>query len=44
MDWNFNNSFFSLSMNQLFNRAGAAETENINEAPLHKMLRLAGQL
>jgi len=40
----FHNSFFSLSMNQLFNRAVAPQPENIYEAPLHKMLRLAGQL
>ena len=44
MDTIFNNSFFSLSMNQLFNRAGAREPENIHEAPLRKLLRLAGQL
>ena len=44
MDSVFHNNFFSQSMNQLFNRAGAAEPENTNEAPLHKMLRLAGQL
>ncbi len=40
----FHNSFFSLTMRQHFNRKVARVADNENEAPLHKLLRMAGQL
>lgn len=41
---NFQELFFSQTMNQLFNKAGMQLPENNFESPLHKNLRLAGQL
>lgn len=40
----FQSSFFSQAMHQLFNSKGAPGPVNENEPPLRKYLRLAGQL
>ncbi len=44
MDTIFTSLFFSRSMNQLFNQVGAKQPLDENEAPIHRMLRFAGQL